>query len=124
MKLHERALLLAAMSAMLLSFTGAAAPKIVYVVPGGAGAKDGTSWESAMADVKKAYASAAAFAADGYDSGEVWIKTGRYQTSQMTLTSNTTVRGGFRGTETVADEANPVKYPTLLTGDTNQDDQW
>lgn len=127
MKLREIKLTppIAAISAMLLVLTGTAAPKIVYVVPGGAGTKDGTSWENAMASVRAAYLNAAKYADGGFDAGEVWIKTGRYcESDYAILVPNTIVRGGFAGGETSADQADPEANPTILSGDTKGDDVW
>lgn len=115
---------IAAISVMLLVLTGAAAPKIVYVVPGGAGTKDGTSWENAYDTVEKAYTSATAYEAAGCDSGEVWVKAGRYVTGKLTLVSNVSVHGGFAGDETAVSQANPTENRTILTGDTSGDSVW
>ena len=86
---------------------------IRYVTPGGKGKQDGTSWDDAFASVAKAYASAG----DNPVGGEVWIKTGRYtETSGIDMLPNVTVRGGFAGTETSADEADPEAHRTQLWG--------
>ena len=106
----------------------AAAPKVVYVVPGGAGEKDGTSWENAYGSVHDAYASAAAFAEGGFDSGEVWVKRGMYiwpsKNSAITMVSGVSVRGGFVGTETSADQADGAANVTVFSGDLQSDAYW
>ena len=110
--------------AALAAFSANAVPKIVYVVPGGAGDGTGTDWANAMASVRDAYASAATFAEGGFDSGEVWIKTGRYTiTSAITVQSGVSALGGFLGTETDASQASRENL-TILSGDKNDDDYW
>ena len=71
-----------------------------YVVPNGAGNKDGTSWANAYADVQTAIDSA--YNAGG---GEVWIAKGTYKHgSAMTMKNNVHIYGGFAGTETSKEE--------------------
>ena len=71
-----------------------------YVVPGGAGNKNGTSWANAYADVQTAIDSA--YNAGG---GEVWIAKGTYKHgSAMTMKNNVHIYGGFAGTETSKEE--------------------
>ncbi len=110
--------------AALAAFAANAAPKIVYVVPGGAGDGMGADWANAMASIKDAYASAAAFAEGGFDSGEVWIKTGRYTIdTAIAPASYVAVRGGFLGTETDASQARRDNL-TIISGDKKDDDLW
>ena len=71
-----------------------------YVVPGGAGNKNGTSWANAYADVQTAIDSASS---DG--GGEVWIAKGTYKHgSAMKMKNNVAIYGGFAGTETSKDQ--------------------
>ena len=71
-----------------------------YVVPGGAGSKNGTSWANAYADVQTAINRASS--AGG---GEVWIAKGTYKHgSAMTMKNNVAIYGGFAGTETSKEE--------------------
>ena len=71
-----------------------------YVVPGGAGSKNGTSWANAYADVQTAIDSASSSGG-----GEVWIKKGTYKHgSAMTMKNNVHIYGGFAGTETSKDQ--------------------
>ena len=71
-----------------------------YVVPGGAGSKNGTSWANAYADVQTAIDKASS--AGG---GEVWIAKGTYKHgSAMKMKNNVAIYGGFAGTETSKDQ--------------------
>ncbi len=71
-----------------------------YVVPGGAGNKNGTSWANAYADVQTAINRASS---DG--GGEVWIAKGTYKHgSAMKMKNNVAIYGGFAGTETSKDQ--------------------
>ena len=71
-----------------------------YVVPNGAGSKNGTSWANAYADVQAAIDSA--YNAGG---GEVWIAKGTYKHgSEMIMKNNVAIYGGFAGTETSKDQ--------------------
>lgn len=93
--------------------------RIVYVSPEGAGRRDGSDWANAYDDFATAYADAAAYR------GEVWMKEGVYTLSEtVAVKANVTVRGGFTGVETSADEADPTAHPTIFTGDVNGDDYW
>ena len=95
------------------------AVRTVFVVPGGAGNRDGTDWANAYGDLATACADA------GQYRGEVWMKEGAYALSApVQMLPNVTVRGGFAGDETSADAADPASRPTILTGDANGDDVW
>lgn len=126
MKLHEIALTppIAAII-ILLTLTASAAPKVVYVATDGTG--DGIGgWENATASIGDAYASAAAFAEGGCDSGEVWIKTGRYYLPALiTLASHVEVIGGFAGNETMSSAADPEANPVIISGEKAKNtNQW
>ena len=87
---------------LIISFLTAlvASGATYYVVPGGAGNKNGTSWANAYADVQTAIDSASS---DG--GGEVWIAKGTYKHgSAMTMRNNVAIYGGFAGTETSKDQ--------------------
>ena len=65
------------------------------------------------------------------DHVEIWIKRGRYWATGVNnkdhysfLPSEVTLRGGFAGTETSADEADPVANRTYLNGDRGNDSVW
>ena len=87
---------------LIISFLTAlvASGATYYVVPGGAGSKNGTSWANAYADVQTAINRASS--AGG---GEVWIAKGTYKHgSAMTMKNNVHIYGGFAGTETSKDQ--------------------
>ena len=87
---------------LIISFLTAlvASGATYYVVPNGAGSKNGTSWANAYADVQTAIDRASS--AGG---GEVWIKKGTYKHgSAMTMKNNVAIYGGFAGTETSKDQ--------------------
>ena len=87
---------------LIISFLTAlvASGATYYVVPGGAGSKNGTSWANAYADVQIAIDKASS---DG--GGEVWIAKGTYKHgSEMTMKNNVAIYGGFAGTETSKEE--------------------
>lgn len=86
------------------NYTGTALPEYtdgrVYVVEGGAGAQNGTSWSNAMADINSAVMMAASNG--GLD---VWVAQGRYYgnteaDNAFTMIEGVNVYGGFAGTET------------------------
>ncbi|MBO5254980.1 MAG: hypothetical protein J6B07_04060, partial [Opitutales bacterium] len=75
-----------------------------YVVEGGAGNKDGTSWANAYADVQTAIDKAYEVATANNPS-EVWIAKGTYKHgSAMTMKNGVAIYGGFAGTETSKDQ--------------------
>lgn len=94
--------------------------RIVYATPSGAGTKDGTSWENALKVASKAsFFAAYTNAADGATSekpNELWLRYGTYMFNayDIEIQPNVIVRGGFVGTETSADEADPVANPTFF----------
>lgn len=97
--------------------------RIIHVVPVGeaCGLADGSSWDNATDDFFAGYADAAIYR------GEVWMKEGIYLFPEATaspILANVTVRGGFAGTETSADAADPDAHPSIFSGDMNGDDFW
>ncbi len=117
-----RALLALVMVAVVLAAGRPAhAGGIVYVVPGGAGAKDGSSWANAK-DL--------AAALSGANSGdELWVSKGTYKpttgtdrNATFTLNRGVAVYGGFGGNETQRSQRNWQANVTTLTGDLNGDD--
>ena len=93
----------------------------IHVTPTGAGQRDGTDWANAYAadQLAEAYADAGSYR------GEVWLAGGRYLVrSPITMRPNVTVRGGFAGTETSAEAADPVAHQTIIDGDVNDDNFW
>jgi hypothetical protein len=87
-----------------------------YVVPGGAGAKDGTSWADAFKHpqdgIDAAYTSA--------DFKDVWVKAGTYYRVSgsfvILLKTGVTVYGGFAGTETSLAQRNFVANASIIDG--------
>lgn len=95
--------------------------RVVRVVPAdeAPAVQDGTSWETAYADLATAYADA------GRYRGEVWLKGGLYRLPDgIPMLSNVKVIGGFAGVEAAADEADPAAHPTVIHGDVKADDYW
>ncbi len=92
---------------VFLSFlltTSLFAGQVFYVVKGGAGKKDGSSWANACADVQTAIDKAFEVATADNPS-EVWIAKGTYKHgSRMTMKNNVAIYGGFKGTETSKDQ--------------------
>ena len=74
--------------------------------------RSGSSWENATDDIAAAMAEAARHR------GELWLKEGVYAvTDAFDIRSNVGLYGGFVGTETSRNEADPVLHVTRLTGD-------
>ena len=73
-----------------------------YVVPGGAGAADGSSWANAYGDIQTAINAASTLYGTSSTPQEVWVKTGTYSTSAAAIIMKESVSlyGGFAGTET------------------------
>ena len=97
------------------------AKRTIFVVPAAEAGEnpDGLGWDSAFGSVADACAEAA------IGQGEVWVKEGVHMVAKtIPLRANVTVRGGFAGNETSADEADPAAHPTILWGDVNKNDYW
>ena len=91
-----------------LSQMAAWAAKTAYVVPGGSGDMDGTSWGNAYASVEDAYADVGSDAAGG----TVCVAGGTYLVSApMPMRPNVAVVGGFGG-------------ETILSGDKGYANKW
>ena len=100
---------------------------IRYVVPGGAGTKNGTSWADASGNLQAMINSSAA-------NDQVWVAKGTYYPDEGTgqinndraacfiLKNNLGIYGGFNGDETVLNERNFNVYETILSGDIEQND--
>ena len=72
----------------------------------------GTNWVNATADIAAAARDAARYR------GELWFKEGTYKLSApIGLYPNVAFIGGFNGTETERNQADPSAHVTLLTGD-------
>lgn len=99
------------------------ASRVFHIVPPGevpAGSdRSGSSWANATDDIAAAAADAARYR------GELWFKEGTYKLeAPISLYSNVAFIGGFKGTETERNQADPSKYVTLLTGDLNGGNYW
>lgn len=124
-------------SALAFCFSSAAWAMDYYVVPGGSGTKDGTSWTNALGDVQ-----AAIDACEVSGGGTVKIAAGTYKpTTQpnivpsgvpapspappaiynhFSLRNNVKVWGGYKQSPESRD---PQLYPTILSGDIGGNDQ-
>lgn len=80
----------------------------VFVVPGGAGAADGTSWTNAYGDLAAALADARAAAED------VWVAAGTYQVRSLEWPTEVAGYGGFAGLESALSERNVAANETIL----------
>jgi len=80
----------------------------VFVVPGGAGAADGTSWTNAYGDLAAALADARAAAED------VWVAAGTYQVRSLEWPTEVAGYGGFAGLESALSERNVTANETIL----------
>lgn len=96
----------------------------VYVAPGGAGTRDGSSWGNAK-DLVPALTDAAY-------GDELWVKSGIYKPTgpggdrkaTFALKSGVALYGGFAGSETELSQrnSNPALNETVLSGDLNGND--
>ncbi len=108
----------AAVLAVVLSATVAAAFPIRFVDPAAAGVADGTSWSNAFTSLQTAIAAA-------QPGDEIRVATGRYlptaaldRAATFPLKSGVALRGGFAGVVAPdPDERDPVAYPSILSGD-------
>lgn len=80
----------------------------VFVVPGGAGAADGTSWANAYGDIATALADGRAAAED------VWVAAGTYQVRSVEWPTEVAGYGGFAGTESQLAQRDVVANETIL----------
>ncbi len=81
---------------------------VKYVRPGGAGSKNGSSWDNAEDKVGDAITAAT-------DGTEVWVAQGVYQ-ERITLKSGVAVYGGFTPTDTYREQRNWSANQTVLDG--------
>ncbi|MCP3904488.1 MAG: right-handed parallel beta-helix repeat-containing protein [Planctomycetes bacterium] len=110
--------LVAAACGMLASQPAAGA--VIHVnaaSPGG----DGSSWETAIADLQDALAVAV-------PDDEIWVASGVYTpsdtdaTASFVLTAGVALYGGFAGVETERGERDWIAHETTLSGDVGRDD--
>jgi hypothetical protein len=105
---------------------------VKYVTPGGAGARDGSSWANAFGEAEFPAAVQSADAGD-----EFWVAAGAYrpiipadpssitaaeQNATFALKNGVALYGGFAGIETTSADRNPSANVTVLTGDLADDD--
>ncbi|MEM7162904.1 MAG: ATP-binding protein [Bacteroidota bacterium] len=87
------------------------------------GLNDGTSWDNAYYNLQDALNAA-------NEGDQIWIATGIYlpgkagdpRSSSFRLTKGIELYGGFEGIESDLSERDPSSFPTILSGDINQDD--
>lgn len=91
--------------------------QVIYVNAAATGTGNGTSWANAFTTLHAALSAA-------QHENELWIARGTYLpgTTPFFVNRNLTLTGGFAGTETTAEQADPVANPTILSGDLNQND--
>ena len=102
--------------------------QVIYVDRDALGLDDGTSWINAFTDLQDALVFADAICIPT----EIWVARGTYapagsggsRTATFTLSANTTLYGGFSGSETLASQrdTDPATNATILTGDLNGND--
>lgn len=106
------------------SYTPAAvAGGILFVNHAATGANDGTSWGDAYTDLQPAIAAV-------LPGQEIWVAQGTYhpdvpngdRLATFTLRGGISWFGGFVGAETLREQRDPSAYPTILSGDLNDDD--
>lgn len=97
-----------------------AVANIIFVNANAALGGDGTSWSHAFNNLQSALNAAAL--SPGAD--QIWVAKGTYYTTTGTdrsITFNvpdqTTIYGGFKGTESSLNQRNPTKNVTILSGD-------
>lgn len=96
---------------------------VLYVNHSATGANDGSSWTDAFSD----FQSAIAVALPGQ---EIWAAQGNYhpdipggdRNAAFVLQGGVSWFGGFTGTESTREQRDPTAYPTILSGDLNDDD--
>jgi RHS repeat-associated protein len=94
--------------------------QIIYVNKAASGAANGTSWTNAYVDLQQALSAASSLSG----TKEIWVAKGEYRpttlldrTASFIIPSNTTVYGGFIGTESIVSSRDFQKNRTVLTGD-------
>ncbi|MBK6933292.1 MAG: T9SS type A sorting domain-containing protein [Saprospirales bacterium] len=95
----------------------------IYVKHDATGANTGASWADAYTDLKTALATAT-------DGAEIWVAGGTYRPAGLNgdpksfflINKNLRLLGGFAGTETSANQRDPLANATIISGDLNGND--
>lgn len=93
----------------------AAVAHVIYVNAKAAPGGDGSSWAHAFNNLQAGLAAAAA----STGSDQIWIAQGTYtpgssRTDTFTVPDQTSLFGGFKGTESKVSQSNPTKNLTIL----------
>ncbi|MFK7747771.1 MAG: T9SS type A sorting domain-containing protein [Kordia sp.] len=114
-RFYERSLTTGEIDALATEYT----EKRTYVNVNATGANDGTTWANAYTDVSTAL--------DNFTFGDIWVAQGIYipgtsRNDSFKIPSGAKIYGGFQGTETDLSDRDIDLYPTIFSGDVNQDD--
>lgn len=114
-RFYERSLTASEIDALATEYT----EKRSYVNPNATGANDGTTWTNAYTDISTAL--------DNFTYGDIWVAQGTYipgtsRNDSFKIPSGAKIYGGFQGTETTLADRDINLYPTIFSGDVNQDD--
>lgn len=105
--------------ACLSIFTLGLSAQTVFVDADATGSGDGTTWADAFTNLNDAITASAA-------GSSLWIADGTYvipaERTSFFIDKNLSLLGGFNGTETSADAADPATNVTVLSGDFMQND--
>ncbi|MFO0826781.1 MAG: peptidoglycan DD-metalloendopeptidase family protein [Phycisphaerales bacterium] len=101
---------------------------VLYVDASANGAATGTTWRDAFVDLSDALRAARGRTDDALV--EIWVAAGTYlpdpscgdRNALFWLLPHVRLLGGFAGTETSADQRDPERNVTILSGDLNGDD--
>ena len=97
--------------ALCLFTVGLTAQTLIYVDADATGSGDGSSWENAYNNLNPAIDGAA-------EGAFILVADGTYRAvSTFVIDKELTLLGGFNGTETSTDQADPVANVTILSGD-------
>ncbi|MFH1378536.1 MAG: right-handed parallel beta-helix repeat-containing protein [Planctomycetota bacterium] len=95
---------------------------VIYVHSAAVGSNNGTSWFNAYTSLQTALSASVS-------GDQIWVATGTYKpttgtsrTAAFNMKTGVALYGGFGGFESSIDERNVVRYPTILSGDLNDDD--
>ncbi len=91
--------------------------EVIYVDVDAAGNNDGTTWANAYTDISTALSNCNTL-------GELWVADGTYRESWfgLNMTDGCGIYGGFDGTETLRNQADPLTNETIISGDISNND--